>query len=157
MTALTEPTVHSFIARHGLEAKLALIPWEQIPAQLREACDEFLEAWWESLDPDEPIEPSGLLDMTVAQLLALCRSQRGAGLSPAACPPESRDPPDLFQRSFQVVSYLRIEPEEPIPVTLAEAMAELDQLQLLAPESVHRIEEVCQGVVANNSAQETHG
>lgn len=76
MTALTDcppkrrgPSIHSLIARYGLEAKLALIPWDQLPVQLQEFCNEFLHAWWESLDPDEPIEPSGLLGMTVAQLL----------------------------------------------------------------------------------------
>ena len=157
MTALTDcptkrwdPTVLSFIARYSLGAELSFIPWDKLPADLRTACDEYLSDWWDSLDPDEPITPSGLLDMTVAQLLTVWISQQDGSPRRTACPPERREAPGLLQRRFRVVSYLRIEPEEPVPISFAEALAELDQLQLLSPESVHRLEEVCQVIVASD-------
>ena len=59
-------SLHSFVARYGLGAKLALIPWNKLPVELRQACDQLLASWWDSMDPDEPIQASGLLDMTVA-------------------------------------------------------------------------------------------
>ena len=145
-----EPSVHSLIARYGLQAKLELIPWEQLPTQLQHACDKFLAAWWDNLGPDEPIKPMGLLDMTVAQLLALWHSQREAGLP-------LPDRPGLFHRRFRLVSYLRVEPEESVPISFEDALAEQEQQQLLAPECIHRIEEVCQVIVANDCVQETLG
>lgn len=135
MTALTEPTVLSFIARYSLAAELAPIPWEKLPPDLRKACEEYLSDWWDSLDPDKPITPSGLLDMTVAQLLAVWISQHDGS-------PRSTEAPGLLQRRFRVVSYLRVEPEESAAMSFTEALSELDQLQLLAPEDIHRIEEV---------------
>lgn len=139
-----ESGILSFIARYSLAAELAPIPWDKLPADLRKACEEYLSDWWDSLDPDEPIVPSGLLDMTVAQLLAVWIAQLGGR-------PRSTEAPGLFQRRFRVVSYLRVEPEESVPMSFAEALSELDQLQLLAPESVHRLEEVCQVIVANDA------
>lgn len=129
MTERTEPSFRLFIARYGLQAKLGLIPWSALPALLRRACDEVLAAWWENLDPDEPIRLNALQDLTVAELLEVWSTQR--------------EKAGELQGRFRVVSYLRVEPEESVPVSLAEALAELDQAQLLAPESLHRIEEVC--------------
>lgn len=140
MTARAD-SILSFIARHGLHAELGRIPWEEVPADLRHACDEFLSAWWEALSPDEPIHPSGLLGMTVSQILEIWSARRHDDA-------DARDTLGL-QRRYHVVSYLRCEPEDAVPVSLAEALSELDQLQLLAPESVHRLEEVCQVIVAS--------
>jgi len=138
MTALTDPAVLAFITRYGPDEKLALIPWDDLPADLARACERFVAEWWTSLDPDVPIQASGLSSMTVAQLLEVWSAQR--------------DDSDGLQWRYRVVSYLRIEPEESVPTCLAEALSELDQLQLLAPESIHRVEEVCQVIVASDEA-----
>ena len=67
------------------------------------------------------------------------------------------DTPSELLRRFRVVSYLRVEPEELVPVCLAEALSELDQLQLLESESIHCIEEVCQVVVASDGPSSSQG
>ena len=58
------------IACHGADTRLADLPLECLPLALQETCEAFIDAWWATLDPDQPLQPSGLGDMTLAQLLA---------------------------------------------------------------------------------------
>ena len=45
-------------------------------------------------------------------------------------------------RRFTVVSFVRVEPEEPQLLAWEEAMGELRHLEFLCPDDIHRIEEV---------------
>ena len=58
------------LAGHGADTRLADIPLESLPPALQETCEAFIDAWWATLDPDQPLQPSGLGEMTLAQLLA---------------------------------------------------------------------------------------
>lgn len=134
-------SAQSVVAQHASRTKRRRVLWGSFPPELRRACDLLLAEWWETLDSDQPI--SGLLDMAMVQLLAALHG-RCAGSLPLA------EEVGGLQRRFRVVSYLRVEPEDSLPVPLAEALSELDQLQLLDPESIHHIEEMCQVIVASD-------
>ena len=43
---------------------------------------------------------------------------------------------------YYLITYMRIEPEKPEPMTHAQALAEKDQQELMFPEHIHRIEEI---------------
>ena len=58
------------IACHGADTRLADLPLEHLPPALQETCETFIDAWWATLDPDQPLQASGLAEMTLAQLLA---------------------------------------------------------------------------------------
>lgn len=57
------------IALHGAETRLADIPLEHLPPALQETCEQFIDAWWATLDPDQLLQASGLAEMTLAGLL----------------------------------------------------------------------------------------
>ena len=58
------------IVCHGADTRLADIPLEHLPPALQQTCEAFIDAWWATLDPDQPLQASGLAEMTLAQLLA---------------------------------------------------------------------------------------
>ena len=43
---------------------------------------------------------------------------------------------------YQVVAFMRIDPEDPEPLTYEDALKEKEHLELLQPENVYRIEEI---------------
>ena len=45
-------------------------------------------------------------------------------------------------KKYQVVCYMRIEPEDPQPLTYKEALEEKEHLELLQPEHIYKIEEI---------------
>lgn len=145
MNAVAGPSVPSFVDRYGLTTRLRAIPWDALPGPLRKTCDQFLEEWWQSLDPDQPIQASGLLDLTVGQLLALWLSR---GSSPLLLEGTS----GLLDRQFRVVSYLRVDPAQGPAIRFGEALCELEQLQLLEPESIHRLEEADEQVPVSDES-----
>ena len=48
---------------------------------------------------------------------------------------------DKFEKRFRLVAFMRIEPEDDEPMTYDEALAEKEQLELMSPENIYRIEE----------------
>jgi len=67
---MTAP-IPNLLARYYSFTKLADIPWDELPLPLKAICERFIDSWWNTLDPDQPIEASGLADMTLAEVLAL--------------------------------------------------------------------------------------
>ena len=68
-------TTLTLLARHSPETRLANIPWDELPQPIRTTCEHVIGAWWDNLDPDQPIEASGLSEMTLAQVLFLHEQQ----------------------------------------------------------------------------------
>jgi len=52
-------------------------------------------------------------------------------------------PPHQPAKQYRLIAYLRVDPEDPEPMTCEEALAEKEQQELMCPENVYRIEEVC--------------
>ena len=48
----------------------------------------------------------------------------------------------MSQKKFQVVCYLRIDPEDPEYLTYRDALKEKEHLELLQPENIYRIEDI---------------
>ena len=46
-------------------------------------------------------------------------------------------------KGYQLVSFIRIGPEDSEPLTYEEALAEKEQQELMCPENLYQIEEVC--------------
>ena len=46
-------------------------------------------------------------------------------------------------RRYRLIAFMRIEPEGDEPLTYDEALAEKEQQELMSPENLYRIEEVC--------------
>ena len=44
-------------------------------------------------------------------------------------------------KKYQVICYMRIEPEEPMPLTYEEALDDKHQLELMNPENIYILEE----------------
>ena len=128
MSHQTGISILGLIARYGGNARLEDIPWEQLPGCLRETCQDFLRTWWDSIEIDQAIEASGLFNMTLAELLVYHgkRHEEAGGCA----------------RQYQLVSFMRIEPEDGEPMTYEQALAEKEQQELLGPESIHCIENV---------------
>lgn len=118
MTALSPP----FHPR----TKLADIPLDTLPPPLQQTCHHFIDAWWNQLDPDQPLEASGLSDMTLIEIQELHQRESDAQTS----------------RRYRLITFMRIEPEEDVPLTYEEALSEKDQQELMCPENLHRIEEI---------------
>ena len=106
--------------------KLVDIPWDALPLPLQQTCDQFVDSWWNSLDPDQPLEASGLANMTVAEIHEL--HQRGSEVQSG--------------RRYRLITFMRIEPEEDEPLTYEQVLSEKDQQELMSPEHIHRIEEI---------------
>ena len=121
-------SILGLIARYGGDARLEHIPWQHLPACLRETCQRFLQMWWDSMEIDQAIEASGLFNMTLAELLVYHGKQHEEAGGRA--------------RQYQLISFMRIEPEDGEPMTYEQALAEKEQQELLGPEHVHRIEDV---------------
>ena len=47
-----------------------------------------------------------------------------------------------MEKKYQVVCYLRIEPENKTPLTYEEALEDKEQLEFMQPENIYRIEEI---------------
>ena len=118
MTALS-PTIHP-------TTKLADIPWDALPHPLQQTCHQFVDSWWDSLDPDQPLEASGLSDMTLADIRQLHQRESDAQTG----------------RRYRLITFMRIDPEEDEPLTYEQALSEKEQQELMCPEHLHRIEEV---------------
>lgn len=58
------------LAGHGPDTRLADFPLEHLPPALQQTCEAFIDEWWATLDPDQPLQASGLGEMTLADLLA---------------------------------------------------------------------------------------
>ena len=128
MSHTTGMSILGLIAQYGGDTRLAAIPWEQLPSCLRETCWHFLQTWWDSVDVDQAIEASGLFNMTLAELLVYHGKQH--------------EEADGRARQYQLISYMRIEPEDGEPMTHEEALSEKDQQELLCPENIFRVEEL---------------
>ena len=48
-------------------------------------------------------------------------------------------------KKYQVVCYLRIDPKAKMPLTYEEAIQDKEQLELMQPENIYRIEEIKDG------------
>jgi hypothetical protein len=66
----TRISTRALLARHGADTRLAAIPLESLPPPLQQTCEAFIDTWWERLDMDQPLQASGLGNMTLAELLA---------------------------------------------------------------------------------------
>ena len=108
---------------------LAEIPWRELSAPLQETCQQFLKSWWDNIDLDQTIEASGLSDMTIAELLIY--HEKGTPQLDDHC-----------RKRYQLISFMRIEPEDDEPMTHEEALAEKDQQELMFPENIFRVEEL---------------
>ena len=106
--------------------KLAEIPWTELPPQLQQTCERFLERWWNDIDIDQTIEASGLSDMTLADIRQLHQRESNAQSG----------------RRYRLITFMRIDPEDDEPLTYEQALSEKDQQELVCPEHIHRIEEV---------------
>ena len=106
--------------------KLADIPWDALPLPLQQTCHRFIDTWWNQLDPDQPLEASGLSDMTLVEVQEL--HQRASDAQTG--------------RRYRVITFMRIDPEEDEPLTYEQALSEKEQQELMCPEHLHRIEEV---------------
>jgi hypothetical protein len=58
------------LAGHGAGTRLSDLPLECLPPALQQTCEAFIDEWWASLDPDQPLQASGRGEMTLADLLA---------------------------------------------------------------------------------------
>jgi len=65
---MTAP-IPNLLARYYSSTKLGNIPWDELPFPLKAICEGFIDSWWNALDPDQPIQASGLADMTLAEVL----------------------------------------------------------------------------------------
>ena len=118
MTTLS-PTIHP-------TTKLADIPWDALPLPLQQTCNQFVDTWWNQLDPDQPLEASGLSDMTLADIRQLHQRESDAQTG----------------RRYRLITFMRIDPEEDEPLTYEQALSEKEQQELMCPENLHRIEEI---------------
>ena len=114
------------LSRYGSDTPLADIPWQELPSCLQEICRQFIQSWWNGLNLDQPIEASGMADMTLAEVLAL----------------QEREEEALVSKCYRLVSYLRVDPEDAEPMTYEEVLNEQQQQELMSPENLYRIEEV---------------
>lgn len=121
----TSPSILALLTQHGGTTRLADIPWEDLPAALRQTCEQFLQQWWRTFDLDQPIAASGLFDLTLAELLIHHGHRQRAHTA-----------------GYQLVSFLRIDPEDGEPLTYTEALVEKEQQVLMSPENVYRIEKI---------------
>ncbi len=112
--------------QYAPDTPLSEIPWEELPPALQETCWQFLQSWWDALDLDQPIEASGLADMTLAQVAALQESEEEQRAS----------------KCYRLIPFMRIEPEGDGPLTYEQALSEKQQQELLCPENIYRIEEI---------------
>jgi hypothetical protein len=64
------PDLPEALAGHGADTRLADISLESLPPALQATCEAFIDEWWACLDPDQPLQPSGLGEMTLADLWA---------------------------------------------------------------------------------------
>ena len=119
-------TAPALIVGYHPTTKLADISWHELPPPLQETCEHFIDSWWNSLDPDMPLEASSLADMTVAEVRSLHQHQTAARIN----------------KRYHLITFMRIEPEDDEPLTYEDACAEKDQQELMCPENIHRIEEV---------------
>jgi hypothetical protein len=106
--------------------KLVNIPWDALPLPLQQTCDQFIDSWWGSLNPDQPIQASGLGEMTVAEITNL----------------QHRESATRASRHYRLITFMRIAPEDDEPLTYEQALSEKDQQELMCPEHIHRIEEI---------------
>ena len=106
--------------------KLANIPWDALPLPLQQTCDRFIDSWWSQLDPDQPIQASGLAEMTMAEITDL----------------QHREAATRAEKRYRLITFMRIDPEEDEPLTYEQALSEKDQQELMCPENLHRIEEL---------------
>jgi len=77
------------LAGHGADTRLADIPLESLPPALQETCEQFIDEWWATLDPDQPLQASGLGDMTLTDLLAYHGNRRRAAEHPSTAAPST--------------------------------------------------------------------
>ncbi len=64
------------LACQGMDTRIAEIPMEHLSPALQDTCEAIIDTWWANLDPDQPLQASGLGEMTLAQLLAYHASTR---------------------------------------------------------------------------------
>jgi len=67
---MTTPTP-DLLTRYHPTTKLANIPWEELPPPLQATCERFIESWWANFPLNQPIEASGLADITLAEVFTL--------------------------------------------------------------------------------------
>ena len=120
---MNSSTLHT---QYAPDTRLSEIRWEEMPSALQGTCEHFIDSWWNALDPDIPIEASGLADMTVAEIQNL--HQRHAA--------------DRTSKRYRLITFMRIEPEDDEPLTYEQALSEKDQQELMCPENFQLIEEV---------------
>ena len=46
------------------------------------------------------------------------------------------------ETKYKVVCFMRIDPEDPEPLTMAQAVADMEQAQLMQPENVYTVEQI---------------
>ena len=46
-------------------------------------------------------------------------------------------------KQYRLIAFIRVDPEDDEPMTYEQALAEKEQQELMSPENMYRIEEVC--------------
>lgn len=116
---MTTPT-QDLLNQREPDTKLSDIAWQDLPEELHAICWEIIDAWYKHVRIDQLRDISGLNDMTLAELLKVHHAR-----------PRHR-----------LIAFIRVDPENPDPLTYEQALAEKDQQELMSPENMYRIEEI---------------